>query len=73
MTPRQKAYILGLAEKYHITIENGQIILPSVLIPKLGDRLDIEHMKKNEASRLIDCLLSRMKAAIDRLPSDCEE
>ena len=73
MTPRQKTYILGLAEKYHITIEDGQILLPPVLIPKLGDRLDIEHMTKNEASRLIDCLLSRMKAAIDRLPSDCEE
>ena len=25
------------------------------------DRLDIEHMTKNEASRLIDCVLSRMK------------
>ena len=73
MTPRQKTYILGLAEKYHITIEDGQILLPPVLIPKLGDRLDIEHMTKNEASRLIDCLLSRMKTTTDHLPSGCEE
>ena len=61
MTPRQKTYILDLAEKYHIAIENGQIVMPQVLVPKLGDRLDMEHMTKNEASRLIDCLLSRMK------------
>lgn len=73
MTPRQKAYILGLAEKYHITIENGQIIMPTVLVPKLGDRLDIEHMTKNEASRLIDCLQSRMRTATDNLSSDCGE
>lgn len=73
MTPRQKSYILGLAEKYHITIENGQIILPEVLVSKLGDRLDMEHMTKNEASRLIDCLLSRMKASTAHLPADCEE
>lgn len=73
MTPRQKAYILGLAQKYHITIENGQIIMPMVLVPKLGDRLDIEHMTKNEASRLIDCLQSRMRTVTDHLPSDCGE
>ncbi len=61
MTPRQKTYILDLAQKYDMEIENGQIILPPVLVEKLGDRLDIEHMTKNEASRLIDCVLSRMK------------
>lgn len=61
MTPRQKTYMIDLAHKYHIEIEDGQIIVPPVLVPKLGDRLDIEHMTKNEASRLIDCLLSRMK------------
>lgn len=61
MTPRQKTYILDLAQKYHMEIENGQIVLPPVLVEKLGDRLDIEHMTKNEASRLIDCVLSRMK------------
>ena len=64
MTPRQKTYILDLAQKYHMEIENGQIILPPVLVEKLGDRLDIDHMTKNEASRLIDCILSRMKATI---------
>lgn len=73
MTPRQKTYILDLAGKYHIAIENGQMILPQVLVPKLGDRLDIEHMTKNEASRLIDCLLSRMKAVNVHLPANAEE
>ncbi len=61
ITPRQKKYILDLAEKYQLTIENGQISLPEAVALKLGDKLDIEHMTKNEASRLIDHLLSRMK------------
>ena len=68
MTPRQKTYILDLADKYQIEIQNGQIILPEILVPKLGDKLDIEHLTKNEASRLIDCLLSRMKVSTRHLP-----
>lgn len=62
MTPRQKTYILDLVQKYNLEMEQGQLVLPPVLADKLGDRLDMEHMTKNEASRLIDCLLSRMKS-----------
>lgn len=72
VTPKQKVYILGLAKEYHITIEDGQILLPQVLAEKVGDKLDMEHMTKNEASRLIDCILSRKKELIARLPLDCE-
>lgn len=73
ITPRQKTYILDLTQKYHIAVENGQIVLPQILVEKLGDRLDMEHMTKNEASRLIDCLLSKAKELTANLFSDCEE
>lgn len=73
MTPRQKSYILGLAKELSLTIENGQITLPEVLVSKLGDKLDMEHMTKNEAGRLIDCLLSRKREITARTPADCEE
>lgn len=64
ITPRQKEYLLDLTVKYKITVEDGRIILPQPLAEKLGDRLEIEHMTKNEASRLIDCILSHARSLL---------
>lgn len=56
ITPRQKEHLLRLAERYMITVEEGHFLQPEGKV--ILDVLDIERMTKNEASRLIDHLLS---------------
>lgn len=56
ITPRQKDHLLRLAERYMIMVEEGHFLQPDGKV--ILDVLDIERMTKNEASRLIDHLLS---------------
>lgn len=70
ITPRQKGYLLDLTAKYRIPVEDDRIILPPILAEKLGERPDIGHMTKNEASRLIDCILGRARELNSQLLSD---
>lgn len=60
ITPRQKTFLMSICEQAKVPIENNIIIL-SELNPSLKgtpDRINIERMTKNEASRLIDYLRS---------------
>lgn len=59
ITPRQKSYIQGLARQYQLEIKEDHILAPIEGIT--AEAIDIEHMSKNEASRMIDYILTRFR------------
>lgn len=54
-TPRQLAYLQGLAERYHLEYE-GFWLAPVASVT--DEQIDLERISKSEASRLIDKLLA---------------
>lgn len=64
VTPRQKEFIRKLCEQNHIVIKENVIWIPA--LQDFPDKIDIERLTKNEASRLID----RLRAYF---ASKCEE
>lgn len=55
VTPRQIAYLQGLAVKYHLECD-GSVLAPVECVTEA--HIDLEKISKNEASRLIDKLLA---------------
>lgn len=58
ITPKQLALLLKLTVQYHLQHE-GYILLPIINI--VDEAVDLEKLSKNEASRLIDKLLSNFR------------